>query len=88
MDRRFEGKVALVTGASSGIGRATAERLASEGAKVAVTARREDRLSETVARVQAGGSQAKAFACDLTSEADRKRLSIPPPRTTEGSTSW
>ena len=73
-DRRFEGKVALVTGASSGIGRATAERLAREGAKVAVTARREDRLSETVSRIQASGSQAKAFACDLTNEADRKRL--------------
>jgi NAD(P)-dependent dehydrogenase (short-subunit alcohol dehydrogenase family) len=71
---RFEGKVALVTGASSGIGRATAERLASEGAKVAVTARRVERLAEVVSRIEASGSRAKAFACDLTSEDDRERL--------------
>jgi NAD(P)-dependent dehydrogenase (short-subunit alcohol dehydrogenase family) len=73
-NRRFEGRVALVTGASSGIGRATAERLAREGARVAVTARRKDRLSEVVSRVEASGSEAKAFGCDLTSESDRKRL--------------
>jgi len=73
-DTRFEGKVALVTGASSGIGRATAERLAIEGATVAVTARREDRLTEVVSRIEESGSLAKGFACDLTSETDRKRL--------------
>jgi NAD(P)-dependent dehydrogenase (short-subunit alcohol dehydrogenase family) len=73
-DGRFHGKVALVTGASSGIGRATAERLASEGARVAVTARREDRLADTVSRVRELGSEARAIACDLTSESDRARL--------------
>ncbi|MGH9334531.1 MAG: glucose 1-dehydrogenase [Vicinamibacteria bacterium] len=73
-DGRFEGKAALVTGASSGIGKATAERLAREGARVAVTARREDRLFELVSRIQDSGGTAKAFASDLTSETDRKRL--------------
>jgi NAD(P)-dependent dehydrogenase (short-subunit alcohol dehydrogenase family) len=73
-DGRFHGKVALVTGASSGIGRATAERLAGEGAKVAVTARREERLADTVSRLRDLGSEARAIACDLTSERDRERL--------------
>ena len=47
--RRFDGKVALVTGAASGIGRATALRLASEGAKLLLADINEDGLEETVA---------------------------------------
>lgn len=73
-ERRFEGKIALVTGASSGIGKATAERLAREGASVAVTARRKERLSELVSEIEKDGGRAHAIACDLTSEDDRKRL--------------
>jgi NAD(P)-dependent dehydrogenase (short-subunit alcohol dehydrogenase family) len=73
-DRRFEGKVALVTGASSGIGQSTAERLAKEGAKVALTARREERLRELASSIERSGGRAKIIACDLTSETDRKRL--------------
>ena len=58
--------VALVTGASSGIGRATAQRLAAEGAAVAVTARRRDRLEELAAAIRDRGGTALAVAADLT----------------------
>jgi NAD(P)-dependent dehydrogenase (short-subunit alcohol dehydrogenase family) len=73
-DKRFEGKIALVTGASSGIGKATAARLAREGAKVVVTARREERLASLVEEIGANGGSAHAVASDVTSESDRKRL--------------
>ncbi|MET8159395.1 SDR family oxidoreductase [Sphaerisporangium sp. NPDC005289] len=60
------GRVAVVTGASSGIGEATAEHLAALGAKVAVLARREDRLAELVSRIQKNGGTALAIAADVT----------------------
>ena len=72
--KRFEGKIALVTGASSGIGRRTAERLAQEGARVAVTARRKERLEELVRGIESAGGSARAVASDLTRGEDRKRL--------------
>lgn len=73
-DKRFEGKIALVTGSSSGIGKATAARLASEGAKVAVTGRRKDKLDQLVSEIDAAGGTAHAIAADLTSETDRRRI--------------
>lgn len=58
-------KVALVTGASSGIGEATAMVLAAAGAKVAVAARRADRLKAMVARIEKAGGKALSIEADL-----------------------
>ncbi|MDX2644702.1 SDR family oxidoreductase [Streptomyces sp. PA03-1a] len=60
------GRVAVVTGASSGIGEATAEHLASLGAKVAVLARREDRLAVLASRIEGQGGTALAIPVDVT----------------------
>ncbi|MBI4209348.1 MAG: SDR family NAD(P)-dependent oxidoreductase [Deltaproteobacteria bacterium] len=63
--RLFE-KIAVVTGASSGIGRATAIGLAEEGAKVALMARREDRLQEVAQEIQKKGGEAWILPLDVT----------------------
>lgn len=60
------GKVALVTGASSGIGRACAIALASQGAKVAVAARRLDKLTTVVAEIKSRGKESLAIQVDIT----------------------
>jgi NADP-dependent 3-hydroxy acid dehydrogenase YdfG len=66
MGDQLAGKVALVTGASSGIGEATAEALAAAGAAVAVGARRVDRLDDLVRRVSGRGARAIALDLDVT----------------------
>ncbi len=62
---KLDGKVALVTGASSGLGEQAALALAGAGAKVAVTARRLDRLEALAARITGAGGQAMPFALDI-----------------------
>lgn len=71
MDQRFtlHGQYALVTGASSGLGAHFARLLAAQGAKVALAARRLDRLEALAQDIQASGGTALAVACDVTDEA-------------------
>ncbi|MEW2430443.1 SDR family oxidoreductase [Micromonospora sp. NPDC047644] len=66
--------VAIVTGASSGIGAATARRLAAEGFHVLAAARRAERLTDLVADITAAGGQATAVTCDVTSDESVARL--------------
>ncbi|MGI8865441.1 MAG: SDR family NAD(P)-dependent oxidoreductase [Rubrobacteraceae bacterium] len=68
MAGRLEGKVAVVTGASSGIGEATVRSLAAEGAKVVAGARRKERLDGLVEEVAKEGGEAIAVECDVTDE--------------------
>jgi NADP-dependent 3-hydroxy acid dehydrogenase YdfG len=66
---KLYGKVAVITGASSGIGEATAEALAAERASVVAAARREDRLEDLVGQINGkDGGKAIAVACDVTDE--------------------
>jgi 3-oxoacyl-[acyl-carrier protein] reductase len=65
---KLEGRVALVTGASQGIGHACAKALAREGATVAVAARNQQKLDELVAQITAAGGKASAFAIDVADE--------------------
>ena len=65
---KLDGKVTIVTGASSGIGEATALALAAEGARVAAAARRADRLETLVKRIKEGGGQALLITADVSDE--------------------
>ncbi len=68
MTRNLEGKIALVTGGASGIGRATALAFAREGARVAVADILEEAAQSTVTEIEAMGGQALAIACDVTDD--------------------
>jgi NADP-dependent 3-hydroxy acid dehydrogenase YdfG len=68
MGERLDGTVALVTGASSGIGEGTARVLASHGAAVAIAARRKDRLDALAAEIRDAGGRALAVECDVTDQ--------------------
>ena len=63
--KRFDGRIALVTGASRGIGEAIAKRLASEGATVLAAARTADALARVVSEIEAAGGRASALGLDL-----------------------
>src|SRR5712672_400471 len=65
---KLEGRVALVTGASQGIGHACALALAGQGASVAVAARNQQKLDELVAQITASGGKAAAFVMDVADE--------------------
>ena len=65
---KLDGKVAVVTGASSGIGEATAEALAAEGAIVVIAARREERLQDLQQRIESNGTRAMVVQCDVADE--------------------
>ncbi|WP_431683597.1 SDR family NAD(P)-dependent oxidoreductase [Kitasatospora sp. KL5] len=81
MTRRLEGTAALVTGASSGIGRATALELARRGASVAVVGRREDRLTDLATEITGAGGQALVVPADIT---DAQAAAEAVSRTVEG----
>jgi NAD(P)-dependent dehydrogenase (short-subunit alcohol dehydrogenase family) len=67
-------QVVIITGASSGIGEATARRLARAGAKLVLAARRTDRLAALCAEIDSSGDRTQVMACDVTADTDRRAL--------------
>ena len=74
LSRSVEGKVALITGAGSGMGRATAFLFADEGAKVAAVDQNREPIEGVAAEIKAAGSISRAWTCDVSSREAVKRL--------------
>ena len=74
MSENVSGKVVVITGASSGLGEATARTLAAEGATVVLGARRTDRIEALAEELTRSGAQALARATDVTDPAQLERL--------------
>ncbi|WP_374513004.1 SDR family oxidoreductase [Niveibacterium sp.] len=74
MSKNIEGKVVVITGASSGLGEATARHLATLGASVVLGARRVDRLNQIAAEIRAAGGKAEVAATDVTKADDLRAL--------------
>lgn len=74
MELGLKGKVAVVTGATEGIGRATALRLAQEGARVAICARGQQKLDATAAAIRESGADVLAVSADMSKAADIERF--------------
>ncbi|MBQ4090979.1 MAG: SDR family oxidoreductase [Clostridia bacterium] len=71
---RLQDKVAIITGANSGVGAATAQKFAAEGAKVVITARREAPLLEVAAKIREAGGEALPVVSDISKAEDAKRV--------------
>lgn len=74
MNNNIDGKVIIITGASSGIGLATAKLLAAQGAVLSLAARRKEKLEQLVKEITGNGGKAKAFATDVTKRAEMDAL--------------
>jgi NADP-dependent 3-hydroxy acid dehydrogenase YdfG len=74
MASKLEGKVAIVTGASAGIGEATALALATEGAQVAIAARRAERLQAVADRIESNGGKALIVVSDVANETQAREI--------------
>jgi NAD(P)-dependent dehydrogenase (short-subunit alcohol dehydrogenase family) len=71
---RLQGKVALITGGGSGIGKASAKLMAQEGAKVAVLGRTQEKLDQTVAEIHSHGGEALAISADISQASEVQRV--------------
>jgi len=74
MGNNIEGKVVIITGASSGIGEAVAKHLTAQGAKVSLGARRKEKLDQIVQDIEQAGGSARAFITDVTKKEDLDAL--------------
>ena len=71
---RLKGKVAVITGCSSGVGAATAQKFAAEGAKVVISARRQQQLEEVADKIRAAGGEVLPVVGDISKPEDAQAL--------------